>query len=306
MPTMDATEPRFSFVIPVFNDWEALDGCLRSLHEQTASRSFEVVIVDDGSRTPAPESIRQFSNCFPLTLARQPHGGIATARNCGVQNSTGTILVFTDADCRLDTSCLSFLDENIVRWPEHKYFQLRLGGTSSTLVGRAEELRLLAIQERCLQPDGCIRYLNTSGFAVRRSAIDAKTPLFDPSAQRSEDTLLLTKLIQKRELPFFVADAVVRHTLQLSIAQCVWKDLRLGRLEARTFKRIAATGVRMRMKNMQRFDMLRYMWNASRHPSIGRSAWFVLAARQALQRAISLVYACVPFQSRPRSAADSP
>jgi glycosyltransferase involved in cell wall biosynthesis len=304
---IDATVPQFSIVIPVYNDWEPLEGCLLSLNNQTADSVFEVVIVDDGSKEAAPESIRQFGKRFPLMVDRQQHAGIAAARNRGVQNSRGGILVFTDADCRLDASCLSVLKAAASALPQQKYFQMRLAGDSSNLVGRAEELRLLAIQGKFLQSDGCIRYLNTSGFAIRRSAMNTEPPLlFNPSAQRSEDTLLLTRLVQRGELPFFVTGAVVRHTVNMSIARCIRKDVRVAWLEAKTFERIAATGVKVRMKNKERIALLRYMWKASRQPSIGRSAWFVVVARQAVQRAISLLYRGLPFRSEPQTAPDSP
>src|ERR1700722_878653 len=165
---VDANTPQFSIIIPIYNDWEPLEDCLQSLGQQTATSTFEAIIVDDGSQESVPESIPQFSSRFPLSIFRQPHAGIAAARNRGIQKSKGAILVFTDADCRLDSSCLSVLSKSISGCPQHKYFQLRLAGDSSNLVGRAEELRLTAIQSRLLRPDGCIRYLNTSGFALRR------------------------------------------------------------------------------------------------------------------------------------------
>jgi len=300
-----ASATQFSIVVPVYDDWAPLEACLESLAEQTNSPKFEVVIVDDGSSSEAPKSIHQFANRFPLSIHRQSHAGIAAARNRGIQNAKGAILVFTDADCRLDAKCLSVLHENLDGSPEHSYFQLRIAGDQSSLAGRAEELRLLAIQEKLLREDRCIRYLNTSGFAVRRSAINPHANLFDPTALRSEDTLLLTNLIEKGEFPLFVSDAVVRHTLQMSLTQCIRKDIRVAWVEASTFKRIAAKGVRMRMTNQERITMLRSMWNASRHPSIGRSAWFILAARQALQRAISLVHRCLPLRSPAPPSADS-
>jgi glycosyltransferase involved in cell wall biosynthesis len=307
MPTETATTaPQFSVIIPVYNDWEAVDDCLRSLHQQTGGPEFEVVIVDDGSQYLAPESIRQWSNRFPLTIAQQPHTGIAAARNRGVQTSKGTILIFTDADCRFHSDCLSALVTTVSDSPQHEYFQLHLSGDSSTVVGKAEELRLTTLQDHLLQPDGCIRYLNTSGFALRRSAVSDETFLFDPSAQRSEDTLLLTNLIQKGKLPFFVTDAVVRHTIRMSLTECIRKDVRVAWLEARTFERIAARSIEIRMKNRERIAILRSMWKASRQPSIGRIAWFVLAARQGLQRAISLLHRFLPFRSKVRRAENSP
>lgn len=302
---IDVLVPQFSIVIPVYNDWGSLEDCLRSLDQQAGHLGFEVVIIDDGSQVLAPESVRQFGTRFPLTITRQPHAGIAAARNLGIRKSKGTTLVFTDADCRLDSSCLSALNSRISSFPQHKYFQLRLAGNSSNLVGRAEELRFLAIQSQLLQPDGRIRYLNTSGFAIRRSAIDTESFLFDPAAQRSEDTLLLTNLIQNGELPFFVTDALVRHVVRMSFMKCISRDVRVAWLESRTFERIAVQGVEVRMKNRERIAMLRSTWKSSREPSIGRGAWFILVFRQALQRAISLLYRLLPFRSKVRPAGNS-
>lgn len=282
--------PIFSVIVPTHNDWGPLAGCLDSLSKQRGNPAFEVIVVDDGSRDEASKLILQYGHFFPLTVIRQAHTGIASARNQGVQNSKGAIIIFTDADCRLDRACLATLNEKVAGELEHNYFQLRLTGDSSNLLGRAEDLRLSTTQNHLLQSDGRIRYLNTSGFAVRKSALDSKDRLFDPIALRSEDTLLLMNLIQKGELPLFIADAVVRHTVQMSFAECIAKDLRVAWLEAKTFERIAAQGVHMRMSNRERLAVLRSTWAASETPSIGRSAWFALTFRQALQRLISVIY----------------
>ena len=96
--------------MPVFNDWIALDPCLRSLEQQANGPSFEVIVVDDGSGEAAPEVIRQWVPRLPLTIVRQDHAGIPTARNRGVQISRGSILLFIDADCRFQTNCLTALE----------------------------------------------------------------------------------------------------------------------------------------------------------------------------------------------------
>src|SRR5271167_1240885 len=202
-PISSAT-PLFSIIIAAYNDWSALDSCLRSLTQQTNGPSFEVIVVDDGSRETAPEAIRQWAGWLALTIVRQSHAGISTARNRGVQVSKGSILLFVDADCRLQTDCLAALATTIEDSPKHNCFQLHLVGDSSGPVGRAEQLRLRTFQEHMLQPDGRIRYLNTAGFAVRRMRINIEAGLFDPVALRAEDTLLLVNLMQGGELPLFV------------------------------------------------------------------------------------------------------
>lgn len=289
-----AQAPLFSVLITVFDDWETLAECLRAIGGQVGPPSFEVIVVDDGSKEPAPESVRMWQNSYSLTIIREVHSGIPTARNRGVQESKGEILLFTDADCRFERDCLSKLAETIAASPGHDCFQLHLTGDSSTLLGRAELLRLIAIQEQTLQPDGRIRFLNTSGFAIRRSHKIVRTGPFDITAIRGEDTLLLASLIQHGELPLFVRDATVRHSISLSILECLRKDLRSGWLEGITFKAVAEKGVRVRMTNNDRIRMLYSTWKTSRERTIGHLAWLVLISRQLLERSVTVLYQCLP------------
>ncbi|MGA9981138.1 MAG: glycosyltransferase [Candidatus Sulfotelmatobacter sp.] len=285
--------PPYSIIIAVYDDWAVLEACLQSLALQTNGPKFEVIIVDDGSTEPAPDFVRSSSVSYPLMLVPQPHSGIPAARNRGIRNSKGAVLLFVDADSRLQTNCLAALASAINNSPQHNCFQLRLVGNCSNLVGRAEELRLITFQHHVLQPDGRIRYLNTAGFAIRRTRVDIETGLFDPAALRAEDTLLLADLMQAGELPLFVSDAIVEHYIPLSLAGCFRKDIRSAYLEGRTYNIIASKGVRIRLTNRERLQLLLSMWKTARQPSIGRSAWVVLVVRQALQRTISLAYKCL-------------
>src|SRR5207245_676865 len=247
-----STNTLFSIIIAAYNDWESLDQCLQSLAQQAGGPSFEVIIADDGSTEPAPEFIRQWQRYYHLTIDRQPHSGISTARNRGAQLSRGSVLVFVDADSRLQTNCLAALNATIASSPQHNCFQLHLVGDCTGLVGRAEELRLQTIQNHTLQPNGCIRYLNTAGFAVRRSRVDIKRGIFDPAALRAEDTLLLSELMQAGELPLFVHDAIMQHATRLSLMASLRKSMRSAYLEGRTYEIIAMKGVRIRVSHRER------------------------------------------------------
>jgi glycosyltransferase involved in cell wall biosynthesis len=284
------TRPLFSIVIPVFNDWALLDRCLQSLTQQTDGACFEVVIVDDGSDEPVPEFIGRWNDNCPLTVTRVSHAGISAARNRGVQISRGSVLVFVDADCSLQPDCLAALSSTIANYPQHICFQLHLVGDCSQLVGKAEELRLASLQDHMLQPDGRIRYLNTSGFAIRRSAVDPDKGVFDPAALRAEDTLLLATLMQRGELPVFVPDAVVQHAIPLSLIECIRKDFRSVQSVENTYAIIASMGVSFRLSHRERFSMVRSMWKISGRESIGRSAWFVVTGRRALRFVASFAH----------------
>lgn len=290
--------PVFSVVIPAYDDWVALGSCLRSLSQQTGAPEFEVIVVDDDSEEAAPEGIRQWAHSLSLTIVRQSHAGVSSARNRGIQISKGSTLLFVDADCRLQADCLAALDSIIAASPQHSCFQLQLVGDGSGIVGRAEALRLITLQNHLLQTNGCIRYLNTAAFAIRRARVNVDEGLFDPVAIRAEDTLLLANLIEAGELPFFVPSAMVTHAISLSIAGCLRKDARSAYLERAAYDVMASKRVKIRMSNHGRLRMLSSTWKVSGQRSIGRSAWFLLAARQST-RLIVRWFADV-FGIRPR------
>ncbi len=291
MAALDSREntPQFSLVIAAYNDWRPLEQCLRTLGEQSGTPKFEVVVVDDGSADAAPEFIDKWSSRFPLRVERQAHEGISAARNHGARIAQGSVLVFVDADCKLQKNCLATLSSTIEQRPEDDYFQLRMAGDCAGLVGRAEELRLITLQKYMLEPGGYIRYLNTAGFAIRREKADVEGGLFDPQALRAEDTLFLANLMQVGKLPWFASEAMVNHSIPLSLGMCLLKDIRSAYLEGHTYDLIASKGVKIRVTHRERMSMLRFMWKLSAERSIGKAAFFVLAARQTLRFVILLV-----------------
>jgi len=125
---------------------------------------------------------------------------------------------------------------------------------------------------------------------MRRTRVDIDTGVFDAAALRAEDTLLLANLMQNGTLPLFVPEAIVEHAIALSLMECFWKDVRSVYLEGKAYNIIASKGVRIRVTHRERLRLLSAMWKTAGRPSIGRSAWFVLFARQALQRMVSFCF----------------
>jgi glycosyltransferase involved in cell wall biosynthesis len=281
--------PLFSVIIAVYNDWMKLDGCLQSLVQQSHTSSFEVIVVDDGGDAPAG-SLGEWADHYPLTVIRQAHAGISAARNRGIKSARGSVLVFVDADCRLQADCLAALATAVALSPRQNCFQLQLVGDCSRLVGRAETLRLAMLQDQLLQPDGCIRYLDTAGAAIRRTRVDVEQGLFDLRARRGEDTILLAKLIRDGELPLFVAGAIVQHAVSLSLMRYVLKEMRATWAAAPAYDIIASMGVNVRISHRQRLKMLRAIWKLSGQYSMGNSALVVTIVRQTLGRVVFRLY----------------
>ena len=83
-----------SIIIPVYNAQKTLVRCLNAIYKSKYN-DYEVVIVDDDS-TDSSRSIARGYKCRMIKLKKRY--GAATARNVGVKNSKGEILVFVDSD----------------------------------------------------------------------------------------------------------------------------------------------------------------------------------------------------------------
>jgi hypothetical protein len=125
--------------------------------------------------------------------------------------------------------------------------------------------------------------------------------VFDPLALRGEDTLLLARLMEAGELPLFVPDAMVEHSIPLSLLGALRKDLRSAYLERQMYETIAASGLKIYVTHRERLRLLSSMWRTARRDSIGRSAWFALVLRQTFKRVLSFGYHCLSRVSAKRS-----
>jgi len=104
--------PSVSLIIPTYDRSAALRASLQAIAGlEYPSDRWEVIVVDDGSSDPVDEAVAPFRQRLSLTLVRQVNQGPATARNTGVQEADGTLLAFTDDDCRPMPSWLRRLVE---------------------------------------------------------------------------------------------------------------------------------------------------------------------------------------------------
>jgi GT2 family glycosyltransferase len=88
-----------SIVIPTFNRPARLRLVLDALARQSENPSnFEVVVVDDGSKVPTADALSGVSFPFTLRIVRQDNAGPARARNRGIEETRGELVLFLDDD----------------------------------------------------------------------------------------------------------------------------------------------------------------------------------------------------------------
>lgn len=105
--------PLITVIVPHLEQEEALRRCLSSLAAQEGvSQPFEIIVVDNGSKSPPMTVCKEFAN---VTLLRQLVPGPGPARNLGVENAKGEILAFIDADCLADPRWLASIESRFAQ-----------------------------------------------------------------------------------------------------------------------------------------------------------------------------------------------
>lgn len=111
-------KPTFSIIIPTYSRPQQLAVCLEAIAELDYPNDlFEVIVVDDGSKTPLDSVVKSFQGKISLVLLQQPNAGPANARNNGATKANGQYLAFTDDDCVPSSAWLQHLAKQITCSP---------------------------------------------------------------------------------------------------------------------------------------------------------------------------------------------
>jgi glycosyltransferase involved in cell wall biosynthesis len=97
LPGSPAGSPDFTVVIAARNAARTLRATLESVWMQT-ERSFEVILVDDGSEDRTVEVASSFASDGRLRIVSQETRGVSAARNAGIAAARGRLVSVLDAD----------------------------------------------------------------------------------------------------------------------------------------------------------------------------------------------------------------
>jgi len=103
-----------SVVIPICNSEKTIKRTIEALLSQKTEKSYEVIVVDDGSTDETPNIIQK----YPIKIILKKNAGPSVARNTGWKAASGKIVAFTDSDCIpvpdwLDTISKHFQDLSV-------------------------------------------------------------------------------------------------------------------------------------------------------------------------------------------------
>ena len=104
-----------SIIVPVYNVEKYIRRCIDSLITQTF-KSIEILLIDDGSKDNSGAICDEYALKDDRVKAfHKKNGGVSSARNIGLDNATGTYIMFCDSDDYVDPTWCEKLYNSIIK-----------------------------------------------------------------------------------------------------------------------------------------------------------------------------------------------
>lgn len=100
-----------SFITPVYNNASTLGKSIEAMLAQSTKRSFEIIVIDDGSTDDSAKIALSFSESHKnIKVISKENGGEASALNVGVKEASGKYICIAEGDVELEPD---WIEKNI-------------------------------------------------------------------------------------------------------------------------------------------------------------------------------------------------
>ena len=294
--------PRVSVVIPCYNHAHFLGEAIESVRGQTY-KPVETILVDDGSEDATPAVAARYP---AVRYLRQENRGLSAARNTGLHESTGSHLVFLDADDRLLPTAL---EAGVACFREHPacgfvfgaFRRIAADGSflERAVAARNEEDPYYAMLRR--------NYISMHATVMYRRDALLAVQGFDPSLPACEDYDLYLRMTRRftirahgveiaeyrQHSTNMSGDSELILTTALEALEGQWDHVKTSR----RLRKAYSAGVRFWIETygQESFRLLDYLWRPEKPWRAARMAatllrhvprWFVRQAGRQLAREV--------------------
>ncbi|MCP5229435.1 glycosyltransferase [Accumulibacter sp.] len=236
-------QPSVTVIIPVRNGMAVLPDCLAALRQQSyPSAKLEVIVIDDESTDDTAAMVQAEMDAWSkegssprLRLIQKPWGGAGAARNRGVQEAEGDVVLFTDADCE---PTLNWVEEMMKPLADEE-IQAVAGGYLTKQQSAVARLAQTEFEDRYryVARHRFIDIAFTHSCAVRRQAF-LDTQGFDERIPNNADDLELSyRLAQHGHRIVFAPKGLVYHRHPATWGDYISKKIGRGYWRTLVFKR---------------------------------------------------------------------
>ncbi len=215
-------KPNVSILIPVYNGEKTLRKCISSILNQSY-KNFELIIVDNNSTDKTKEIIIDFQkNNKNIAYVFEKNRGRGSARNAGIRNSRGEIILMTDSDCIVPENWINKMIEPVINQGEHAVmgFEEDIIGNYWTRNIQESNLEFIRSHEK----NNYVTCLDTKNFAIKTSIM--KKFLFDENLGNIEDYDLALRMRNKIKVRF-IEEVKLKHYHKASFSS--WVKLQFNR-----------------------------------------------------------------------------
>lgn len=204
-----------SIIIPVYNCEKYIERCLNSIESQSYP-DYEVVIVNDGSTDNTKEIIEKHRKSDKKIISLyQDNKGVSAARNTGLKNAHGNLIVFIDSDDYIEPNYLKRLSHGL----ENHNAEMVCCGYYRNKGNDLCDTKQLYINERCIDQLECMNFVAKTekygGFLwnkiYAKTIIDKYDIHFDPNIKMCEDMLFTLEYITHINNTFYIPDPLYHY-----------------------------------------------------------------------------------------------
>lgn len=87
-----------AIIIPAYNIEDYIEECILSALHQDTKYKCQLIVIDDGSTDSTYQRIEKFSGCADMHIIHKENGGVASARNRGLNIADSDYIMFLDGD----------------------------------------------------------------------------------------------------------------------------------------------------------------------------------------------------------------
>lgn len=213
-----------SAIVPVYNSKDYLGKCVDSITSQSY-KDVEVILIDDGSTDGSGELCDKYAQGdVRIKVLHSVNGGPSSARNIGLSNSSGDLIMFLDSDDYLEPNALNMLMGkyrehgadivigNFRTFSNNAHNSGHKGAFESDKLMMANDLMNYALSY-LKAPNRTTLFAYSWGRLFRASVIRENHLAFDPELFTFEDVAFNYEYLKHASKAYFLKDPVCTHVV---------------------------------------------------------------------------------------------